>query len=120
MRVRLGASIVTAEIVEQRVWRLAVGDATYRTADGVGVGTALEALIAGDRFSAANGETGVFVFVARHCGLSFRLDSKAPGFPTPLVVSDDPTLQRVPPDTPVDQVLIVGPHNAYCAPPARG
>jgi hypothetical protein len=108
MVVRIGPSSIRAEIVNGSVWRLTVQDSLLRTADGMGVGTTLGELLREENLSAGNGETGVFVLLSRLCGLSFRIDPRAPGIPRPWIVQNRKSLARAPLTTPVDMVLIVG------------
>jgi hypothetical protein len=108
MVVRIGASSIRAEIVNGSVWRLTIQDSLLRTADGMGVGTTLGELLREENLSAGNGETGVFVLLSRLCGLSFRIDPRAPGIPRPWIVQNRKSLARAPLTTPVDMVLIVG------------
>jgi hypothetical protein len=114
MVVRVGPSSIRAEIVNGSVWRLTVQDAHLRTADRLGVGTTLGELLREEKLSAGNGESGVFVILSRLCGLSFRIDPRAPGIPRPWVVQDRKSLARAPLTTPVDMVLIVG-RGPHCA-----
>lgn len=111
VRVQLGPAVADAEVTDGVVWRLTVTDPRLRTRDDIGVGSPLSQLLAAAPAWAANGETGVFVGLRTHCGLSFRLDTRAPGVPRPWVVSGVADLRHAPPSTPVDQVLAVGSGN---------
>jgi hypothetical protein len=115
VRAQVGPAVVAAEIVNDTVWRLTVTDSRYRTADDLGVGTPLSRLLASSPSWAANGETGVFVGLKAHCGLSFRLDASAPDLPRPWFVPDVEALRKAPPNTQVDQVLVVGSKNCVGA-----
>lgn len=115
IRAQVGPAVVAAEVVNDSVWRLTVTDSRLRTADDLGVGTPLSRLLASSPSWAANGETGVFVGLTTHCGLSFRLDASAPGLPRPWIVRNVDALRKAPPNTRVDQVLAVGSKNCVAA-----
>lgn len=88
--VALGGDTVRAVVSGERVWRLHVRSPNFRTADSLGVGTAVSALRRpGARL--LTGEGGVYATLPRHCGLSFRLDGVAPGRARSLAQIDGST-----------------------------
>lgn len=97
---------VKAEIVDGKVWRIAVADPTVRTSDSLGVGTSLERLLEFQDAEPLIGEGTVFVRIPKHCGLSFRLSERisslSAGEP------DRSSLEELPQDTRVDQILAFG------------
>jgi hypothetical protein len=111
MRVKVGPSVVRAEVVDDTLWRLTISDSLIRTADGLGVGTTVGTLLTSNPSWVATGETGAFVGLVPHCGLSFRLDTSTPGLPRPWILRDTAALRRAPPETRVNQVLVVGSAN---------
>jgi hypothetical protein len=70
--IAIDAEVVPAEIVDDKVWRIAVTTSRFITSDSLGVDTPLRKIahMRGAQF--APGEDGVYGFVAAHCGLSFR------------------------------------------------
>ncbi len=105
MRVRAGVATVLAEVVHDSVWRLTVSDSTIRTREGLGVGSSLGDLLEAGASWVGQGEGRTFVGVAQHCGLSFRL---RPGEELSRAGNVN-ALREAPPETLVDQVLVLGP-----------
>ncbi len=97
---------VEAEIVDGKVWRIAVDDPTFRTSDSLGVGTALERLLEFPDAEPLIGEGTVFVGIPAHCGLSFRLSEPVSSLPAGK--PDRSSLGELPQDTRVDRVLAFG------------
>jgi hypothetical protein len=106
LSVPIGGDTAEAEIVDGRVWRIAVGRPGLRTTDSLGVGTTLARLTA--QFpgaTAGHGEDGLYATSTR-CGLSFRLAN--PGGGARSSASGVAELRRLPPNTAVDRVLVTG------------
>jgi len=99
---------VEAEIVDGRVWRLAVLTPRLRTADSLGVGTTIGRLLQLKSPHGMTGEGAFFVASPAHCGKSFRLAIAEAG-PAPGDL-DRAGLARLPRSTAVNQVLIFGCH----------
>lgn len=98
---------IEAEIVEDKVWRVAIDSPHFSTADSLRVGTPLTRLLQLRTPQGMTGEGALFVMSPDHCGLSFRLSYN--GSP----VLRDPSraeLSRLPADTRVSNILIVGCH----------
>jgi hypothetical protein len=104
--VDLGRDTVEAEAVDARVWRIALERPAFRTADSLGVGTPLARLLRLDGVRGMAGEDGLYVRVPAHCGLSFRLSRSGNG--AALADPSLATLRRLPADTRVERVLVVG------------
>ncbi len=64
---------VEAEIVDGKVWRIAVNSSRLRTADAIGVGTMIGRLRQLKDSHGMMGEGQLFVASPQHCGMSFRL-----------------------------------------------
>ena len=92
-----GSVNTTAAIVDGRVWRLYVASPLFRTADSLGVGTAVGELRS-PQARLARGE-GTFVLRADHCGLSFQLGRGVP--------ANAQTLDAVPDSVRVERVLVI-------------
>jgi hypothetical protein len=60
-------------ITDDRVWRISIERPAMRTADSLGVGSTLAALLRASGVNGAEGEGSLYVMVPRHCGMSFRL-----------------------------------------------
>ena len=73
VRVELGPDTVTAEIVEDRIFRLDVESPRIRTVDGLGVGSTIDELLQLQDLRGAAGEGRLFAISPSHCGLSFGL-----------------------------------------------
>jgi hypothetical protein len=98
---------VAATLEENRVWRLAVERSGFRTADSLGVGSTLGALLRSPSARGVEGEGQLFVLRPDHCGLSFRIGYEVPD----QSHKEEWTHQQLSalPDTArVDVVLVVG------------
>jgi hypothetical protein len=71
--VGIGAESVEAEIVDGRVWRIAVRSAGLRTSDSLGVGTSRAKVLALPGAHEISGEGRTYVVSPARCGLSFRV-----------------------------------------------
>lgn len=104
--VLLGAGTAVAEIDVGQVWRIQVRAPGLRTEDGIGVGSALRELLTDDRATGMSGEGRLFVTSPSHCGLSFQL---APEAARALPQGGDAAaLRRLPPETRITRILVVG------------
>ncbi len=113
MAIAIAADTVEAEIVDNRVWRLAVLSPHFRTADSLGVGTPLSRFLGMEKPRAFMGEGEVFLILPSHCGLSFRLADM--GSRRPRAEYDSAALASLPKTAHVSEVLVFG-----CRPaPAR-
>jgi hypothetical protein len=104
--VDLGRDTVEAEADNDRIWRIALEHPAFRTADSLGVGTPLSRLLRFDGVRGMAGEDGLYVRVPAHCGLSFRLSDSGGG--ATLADPSVERLRRLPADTHVARVLVVG------------
>jgi hypothetical protein len=96
---------VTATIVGDSVWRLAVAARTLRTADGIGAGTPAAELLERRGSRIVGGEGRLFVVLPDQCGLSFELGP----VPRPLLaLPPDSVASRMPPGTSIARVLVFG------------
>ena len=101
---------VEAEIVDGRVWRIAVRSPRLRTPEALGVGTLIGRLRQLKNPRGMMGEGALFVASAQHCGISFRLSNAGPrGNQGDLDLAG---LFRLPESTLVSEVLIFGCHLA--------
>jgi hypothetical protein len=99
---------VEAEIVDDRVWRIAVHSPGIRTASLIGVGTLNQRLQTLKDPRGAMGEGGLFVLTPQYCGMSFRLVNAGPrGMRGDL---DKAGLRGLPIETTVSEVLVFGCH----------
>ncbi len=99
---------VEAEIVDDRVWRIAVHSPGLRTASLLGVGTLNVRLLTLKDPHGARGEGALFVVSPQHCGMSFRLANAGPrGQRGDL---DKAGLARLPVETVVSEMLVFGCH----------
>ena len=105
--VAVAGETVEAEIVEDKVWRLAVRSPRYRTADSLGVGTPLSRLLQLREPRGMMGEGALFFASPAHCGLSFRLSENRP-LPASGQDWNAGALRRLPASTRVTEVLAVG------------
>jgi cytochrome c5 len=78
LTVALSRDAVEAEIVNGRVWRIAVDSPRLRTADGLGVGTSIGRLRQLKEARLMTGEGQLFVASPEHCGMSFKLSNVGP------------------------------------------
>jgi len=98
---------VEAEIVDGKVWRVAIDSPHFSTADSLRVGTSLARLLRLRRPQGMTGEGALFVMSPDHCGLSFRLSDNG----SPVLRDPSPAeLSRLPAATRVSNILIVGCH----------
>ena len=104
--VPIGGDTVEAEVVDGRVWRVAVTRPGLRTADSLGVGTPLARLVTlFPGAIGAHGEDGIYMTSTR-CGLSFRLSD--PGRSVNFRNGGAAALRRLPRSTAVTRVLVTG------------
>lgn len=106
LTVNLGRDTVEAEVSEERIWRIALDGPAFQTADSLGVGTRLDRLLRHEGIHGMPGEDGFYVRMPAHCGLSFRVEEGGKGFAAPEWTAE--MLAKLPPDTRVDRVLVVG------------
>lgn len=95
-----------AEIVDDKVWRVAISSPRYRTADSLGVGTPLATLLERPAPLGMMGEGALYFATSAHCGVSFRLSENRP-----LAGGGNwnaAALRRLPATTKVTEVLIFG------------
>lgn len=108
LAVAFSKDTVEAEIVDDRVWRIAVHSPGLRTASLLGVGTLNVRLLTLKDPHGATGEGALFVVSPQHCGMSFRLANAGPrGQQGDL---DKAGLARLPVETVVSEVLVFGCH----------
>ena len=105
--VDVGGEHVEAEIVDDKVWRLAVRSPRYRTADSLGVGTPLTRLLQLREPRGNMGEGALYFTSPAHCGLSFKLSENRP-LPPSGQDWNAAALRRLPASTRVTEVLVVG------------
>jgi len=106
LAVALSRDTVEAEIVDGRVWRIAVHSRRLRTADSVGVGTTLARLLQLRNPRGMTGEGRFFVASPDHCGMSFQLaNAGSAGRRGDL---DSTGLARLPKSAAVSLVLVFG------------
>jgi hypothetical protein len=99
---------VEAEIVDGKVWRIAVKSPGLRTPDGISVGTMIGRLRQLKEPRGMMGEGQLFLASPQHCGLSFRLSGAGPrGQRGDL---DRAGLFGLPEMTVVSEILVVGCH----------
>jgi hypothetical protein len=104
---KIGPTPVQAEIQGGRVWRVIIDGPQLKTADKLGVGSPLAALLASAPARASQGEGVIYAATARHCGLSFQLDYRPRrGEDRDAWTAD--TLAALPKDVKVERVLISG------------
>jgi hypothetical protein len=108
LAVALARDTVEAEIVNGRVWRIAVYSPRLRTADSLGVGTTLARLLQLRNPHGMTGEGKFFVASPEHCGMSFRLANAGPGAQRGDL--DSAGLARLPKSAVVSEVLVFGCH----------
>jgi hypothetical protein len=106
LRVALSRDTVEAEIVDGRVWRIAVHAPRLRTADSLGVGTTLARLLQLRNPRGMTGEGRFYVASPDHCGMSFRLANAGPRAQRGDL--DNAGLMRLPRSAVVSEVLIFG------------
>jgi hypothetical protein len=108
LAVAFSRDTVQAEIVDGRVWRIAVLSPGLRTADSLGVGTTITRLLQLKDPHGMTGEGQFFVASPAHCGKSFRLAIAESGPARGDL--DRAGLARLPRSTAVNEVLIFGCH----------
>jgi len=108
LAVAFSRDTVQAEIVDGRVWRIAVLTPGLRTADSLGVGTTIARLLQLKDPHGMTGEGQFFVASPAHCGKSFRLAIQEAGPARGDL--DRAGLARLPKSTPVSEVLVFGCH----------
>jgi hypothetical protein len=106
LTVALSTDTVEAEIVDGRVWRIAVSSPRLRTADALGVGTSIGRLRQLKNPRGMMGEGQFFVASPDHCGMSFRLSNAGPRAKRGDL--DRAGLFRLPETAVVSEVLIFG------------
>jgi len=106
LTVAFSRDTVEAEIVDGRVWRIAVRSPRLRTADSLGVGTTKARLLQLRSPRLMTGEGQLFVASPAHCGISFRLANV--GRDALRGNLDRIGLPRLPESTVVSEVLIFG------------
>lgn len=106
LSVALSRDTVEAEIVDGRVWRIAVHSPRLRTADALGVGTSIGRLRQLKDPRGMMGEGKFFVASPQHCGMSFRLSNAGPRAQRGDM--DRAGLFRLPETAVVSEVLIFG------------
>jgi hypothetical protein len=108
LTVSLPRDTIEAEIVNGRLWRLAVRSPRMHTTDSLGVGTPLSRLLRLRKPHGMTGE-GAFYFASPdHCGMSFRLANTGPGVNRGDL--DSASLTRLWASTVVSEVLVFGCH----------
>jgi hypothetical protein len=105
--VEVNGKLVEAEIVDDKVWRLAIGLPDFRTSDSLGVGTPLSRLLKLPQPRGMMGEGALYFASPAHCGLSFKLSENRP-LPPSGQNWNAAALSRLPPTTKVTEVLAVG------------
>lgn len=106
LAVALSRDTVEAEIVDGRVWRIAVHSPRLRTADSLGVGATRAKLLQLKDPRLMTGEGALFAASSEHCGMSFRL--KRTGSDALGRSVERAGLARLPESTVVSEVLIFG------------
>ncbi|MEP6858615.1 MAG: hypothetical protein ABI994_09520 [Gemmatimonadales bacterium] len=108
LAVAFSKDTVDAEIVDGRVWRIAVHSPGLRTAGLIGVGTLNQRLLTLKDPRGVMGEGALFVVSPQHCGMSFRLANTGPrGMRGDL---DRAGLFHLPIESTVSEVLVFGCH----------
>lgn len=102
----LSADTVEAEIVNGRVWRIAVVSPGLRTEDSLGVGTSIGRLRQLRSPRLMTGEGALFVATPDYCGMSFRLSNTGPD--ALRGNSEGSGLSRLPKSAVVSEVLVFG------------
>jgi hypothetical protein len=104
---KIGPTPVQAEIEGGRVWRVIIDGSQLKTADKLGVGSPLSALLASAPARASEGEGVIYAATARHCGLGFQLDYRPRrGEDRDAWTAD--ALAALPKDVKISRVLISG------------
>ena len=108
LAVAFSRDTLEAEIVDGRVWRIAVLSPGLRTADSLGVGTTIARLLQLKAPHGMTGEGNFFVASPAHCGMSFRLSITGAGAQQGDL--DSAGLARLPKSVVVPEVLVFGCH----------
>lgn len=99
--------LVTADIDNDKVWRITPLSSTFHTADSLGFGSTLSKLLTVSDASGIEAEGALYVVLKAHCGLSFRL-----GYDIPEASHRSEwslrNLSRIRGSTLVDQVFATG------------
>jgi len=72
LTVMLDNDRIRVTVLNGLVWRLAVTSPRFQTRDGLRVGTSLSRLVARGGVHLMEGQDGLYVTLASHCGLSFH------------------------------------------------
>ena len=72
LTVLLDQDPVRVTVTNGLIWRISVRSPRFETRDGLHVGTSLARLVARGDVHLFEGEDGLYVTLASHCGLSFR------------------------------------------------
>jgi hypothetical protein len=99
---------VEAEIVNGKVWRIAVTSQRLHTADAISVGTTIGRLRLLKDPHAMMGEGQLFVATSQHCGMSFRMSGAGPRGQRGNL--DRAGLFTLPEMTMVSEILVFGCH----------
>jgi hypothetical protein len=97
---------VIAQVARDTIQRIEVSDTAFRTADHLGVDTRVSKFVTLRDAQGVTEDSALFAVVPSHCGLRFRLVAPAPLPPAPQV--GESALRRLPGETRVDRVLIIG------------
>jgi hypothetical protein len=106
LTVAFSRDTVEAQIVDGRVWRIAVHAPRLQTADSLGVGITLARLLRLRNPRGMTGEGMYFVASPEHCGMSFRLANA--GLGAWRGDQDSAGLARLPRSSVVSEVLVFG------------
>jgi hypothetical protein len=104
LTVALGTDSVTAEVVNDTIWRLRLTSARFRSASGFGVGTPARAIAAAPGARVHVGEGEVYMLVAGSCGVSYRIAGA--DFGRVAAASATAALEELPDTARVDRVLV--------------
>jgi len=103
--VPFGTDTANVEVNDGRVWRIEITNPGLRTADWIGVGTPLSALLGlKGGVQGLTGEGNLFLLAEAKCGLSFELSE--PGSPAGNWPVE--RLRTLPPNTVVKRILVLG------------
>jgi hypothetical protein len=104
---KVGGAPVQAEVENGRIWRIVIDGPQLKTADKLGVGSPLTALLASSPARGSQGEGVIYAATARHCGLSFQLDYRPRrGEDRDAWTAD--ALAALPKDVKISRILISG------------
>jgi hypothetical protein len=104
--VGVGGSPLLVEIADGRVYRLAVTDPLFRTADGLGPGFAIARLLDMPGAVVLEGVHDLSIVVNAHCGLYFRIPK--PATPPENGGRWTDVVRAMPEGTPVERVVVHG------------